>query len=56
MIISELKGTFIKKGEEDMADRKRGGKTASGNGQAWSLPSPGGQWRTEKKKWETGSE
>ena len=28
--------------------KKRGGKTTSGNGQAWSLPSPRGQWRTEK--------
>ena len=28
------------KGEEDMADRGRGGKTTSGNRQAWSLPSP----------------
>ena len=36
------------KGEADMADRKRGGKTTSGNGQAWSLPSPRGQWRREK--------
>ena len=34
------------KGEEDKADRGRGGKTTSGNGQAWSLPSPRGQWRT----------
>ena len=36
------------KGEEDKADRGRGGKTTSGNGQAWSLPSPRGQWRTGK--------
>ena len=36
-----------KKGE-DKADRKRGGKTASENGQAWSSPSPRGQWKTEK--------
>ena len=35
------------KGEEE-ADRRRGGKTASGNGQAWILPSPWGQWRTKK--------
>ena len=34
------------KGEEDKADRSRGGKTTSGNGQAWSSPSPRGQWRT----------
>ena len=34
------------KGEEDMADRGRGGKTTPGNGQAWSPPSPRGQWRT----------
>ena len=35
------------KGEEDKTDRGRGGKT-SRNGQAWSLPSPRGQWRTGK--------
>ena len=29
-----------------MADRGRGGKTTSGNGQAWSSASPRGQWRT----------
>ena len=34
------------KGEEDKADRGRGGKTTSANGQAWSLLSPRGQWRT----------
>ena len=34
------------KGEEDEADRGRGGKTTSGNGQAWSSLSPRGQWRT----------
>ena len=28
-------------GEEDKADRGRGGKTTSGNGQAWSSPNPG---------------
>ena len=42
------------KGEEDRADRRRGGKTTSGNGQVWSLSSPRGQWRTEnnaKGKW-----
>ena len=33
---------------EDKADGGRGGKTASGNGQAWSSPSPRGQWRTGK--------
>ena len=33
-------------GREDKADRGRGGKTTSGNGQAWSSPSPRGQWRT----------
>ena len=36
------------KGEEDKADRGRGGKTTSGNGQVWSLRSPRGQWRTWK--------
>ena len=40
-----LQGTV--KGEEDKADRGRGGKTTLGNGQ-WSLPSPRGQWRTGK--------
>ena len=29
-------------------DKGRGGKTTSGNGQAWSLASPRGQWRTGK--------
>ena len=37
------------KGKEDKADRGRGRKTTSGNGQAWSLASPRGQWRTRKK-------
>ena len=36
------------KGEEDKADKGRGGKTTAGNGQAWSSPSPRGQWRTGK--------
>ena len=36
------------KGEEDKADRRRGGKTTSGNGQAWSSPNSRGQWRTGK--------
>ena len=36
------------KGEEDKADRGRGGKTTSGNGQTRSSASPRGQWRTEK--------
>ena len=35
-----LQGTV--KGEEDKADRGRGGKTTSGIGQAWSSPSPRG--------------
>ena len=35
-------------GEEDKVDRGRSGKTVSGNGQAWSSPSPRGQWRTGK--------
>ena len=29
-----------------LAGRGRGGKTTSGNGQAWSSPSPRGQWKT----------
>ena len=44
-----------RKGEEDKADRGRGGKTTSGNGQAWNSPSPRGQWRTGKME-ETGCE
>ena len=36
------------KGEEDKANRRRSGKTTSGNGQAWSSPSPRGQLGTEK--------
>ena len=36
------------KGEEDKADRGRGGKTTSGNGQAWSSAISRGQWRTGK--------
>ena len=36
------------KGEEDKVDRGRGGRTTSGNGQAWSLAGPRGQWRTGK--------
>ena len=36
------------KGEEDKADRGGGGKTTLGNGQAWSSPSPRGQWRRGK--------
>ena len=42
-------------GEEDEADRGRGGKTVSRNGQTWSSPSPRRQWRTEKME-ETGCE
>ena len=41
-----LQGTV--KGEEDKADRGRGGKTTSGNVQDWSSASPKGQWRTGK--------
>ena len=39
--------------EEDNYDRRRGGKTTPGNGQAWSSASPRGQCRTEKNggKW-----
>ena len=48
-----LQGTV--KGEEDFADKGGGGKTTSGNGQAWSSPSPRGQWKTKKME-ETGCE
>ena len=34
------------RGEMTKADRGRGGKTTSGNGQAWHSPSLRGQWRT----------
>ena len=37
-----------RKGKEDKVDRKRDGKTTSGNGKAWSSQSPRGQWRLEK--------
>ena len=33
---------------KDKADRGRGGKTTSGNGQAWNSAGPRGQWRTGK--------
>ena len=36
--------------KEDKADKGRGGKTTSGNGQAWSSASSRGQWRTEKNR------
>ena len=36
------------RGEEDKADKGRGGKTTSGNGRAWSSASPRGRWRTGK--------
>ena len=35
----------LSKREEDKADRGRGGKTTSENGQAWSSRSHRGQWR-----------
>ena len=35
-----------RKGEEDKADKGRGEKTTSGNGQAWSSASPKGKWKT----------
>ena len=44
-----------RKGEEDKAERKRDSKTISRNEQAWSVPSPTEQWRTEKLE-ETGCE
>ena len=34
------------RGKKTKADRGRGWKMTSGNVQAWSLPSPRGQWRT----------
>ena len=44
---SILQGTK-KGGRRQGRQKKRGGKTTSGNGQAWSSPSPREQWRTEK--------
>ena len=41
-----LQGT-VKRGRRQ--GRGRGGKTTSGNGQAWSSPGPRGQWKTGKK-------
>ena len=37
----------VKGGRRQGRQRKRGRKTTSGNGQAWSSPSPRRQWRTE---------
>ena len=42
-----LQGTV--KGGRRQTDKGRGGKTTSGNGQAWSSPSLRGQWRTGQK-------
>ena len=47
-----LQGT-VKEGKRPGRQRNRWKKTTSGNGQAWSSPSPWGQWRTEKME-ETG--
>ena len=44
---SILQGTV--KGEEDKANRGIGGKTTSGNGQAWSLASPRGAVENREK-------
>ena len=41
-----LKGTV--KGGRRQGRQGKDGKTTVGNGQAWSLQSPRGQWRTEK--------
>ena len=41
-----LQGTV--KVEEDKIDRGRGGKTTSGNGRAWSSPSPEEQGKMEE--------
>ena len=37
------------KGKKTRQNRGRGEKTTSRNGQAWSLPSPRGQWRTAEE-------
>ena len=41
-----LQGTV--KGERGQGRQRRGGKTTPENEQAWSSPSPRGQWRTKK--------
>ena len=41
-----LHGTV--KGGRRQGRQRKGGKTTSGNGQAWSLASPRGRWRTGK--------
>ena len=43
------------KGEEDKADRGRGGKTTSGNREAWSSPVPEGSGKQRRME-ETGCE
>ena len=43
-------------GEEDKADKGRGGKTTSGNREAWSSPVPEGSGEQRKKMEETGCE
>ena len=55
MVMSPIHQVWLKqscnaqcKGEEDKADGGRGGKTASGNGQAWSSAGPREQCRTGK--------
>ena len=42
-----LQGT-VKGGRRQGRQNKKDRKTTSGNRQAWSSPSPRGQWRTEK--------
>ena len=43
----------VKGGRRQGRQKKRGGKTTSGNGRTWSSPGLRGQWRTEKME-ETG--
>ena len=45
-----------RKGKEDKADRRRGGKTISGNRQAWSLQNPRGGSGEQRKMEETACE
>ena len=47
-VVGETQGKAQRNGEEGKADRERGVKTTSGNGQARSSPSPRGQWGKEK--------
>ena len=46
-----MQGYILTYSRFSKTERRRGGKTTSGNGQTWSSPSPRGQRRTEENKW-----